>query len=96
MKKKIIILFLTCFICLFNISNIESQESGDVFVVVKDSHYNPVSWAYVSVGNMTCWSIGYGYYTATTRPGPHAVYVFGRLVCWIDVKPGFNWVYAYV
>ncbi len=94
MKKNMIILFITCFICILNISNIESQEFGSVFVVVKDRHYNPVSWAYVTVDNMTCWNIGHGYYTATTRPGPHCVRVSGR-VYWINVMPGFNWVYAY-
>ncbi len=94
MKKKMIILFITCSICLFNISDIGSQESGSVLVIVKDRHYNPVSWAYVSVENMTCWSIGYGYYTATTSPGPHLVFVSGR-VYWINVKPGYNLVHAY-
>ncbi len=95
MKKKNLILFITCFICLFFISDIGSMENGYVIVVVKDRFNEPISWAYVSVENMTCWPIGYGYYRGTTWPGWHPIFVWGK-VYWVDIKPGYNWVYAYL
>ncbi len=92
MKKKIIILFITCFICLFTVSDVGTMDIGFVFVAVKDRYYNPITWAYVSVDNMTCRSIGYGYYRGITWPGWHPVFVWGK-VYWVYVKPGS---YAYV
>ncbi len=95
MKKKMLILFITCFICLFAISDIGSMDSGYVYVTVKDRYYNPITWANVSVGKMTCWHVGSGYYRGVTWPGWRPVFVCGR-VYWIDVKPGYNVVKAYL
>ncbi len=95
MKKKMLILFITCFIGFFTASNIGSIESSHVIVVVKDRFNNPITWADVSVENMTCWHIGYGYYRGATWPGWHPVYVWGK-VYWVDLQPGYNWVYAYL
>ncbi len=53
MKKKIIIFFIACLICLFTISDIGSMESGYVYVVVRDRFYNPITYAYVSLDNIS-------------------------------------------
>ncbi len=96
MKKKMLILFISCFISILNISNIESQESAYVYVIVKDSrYYNPITWAYVSVENTMCNSIGFGYYRGVTCPGSHPVFVSGR-VEWVYLQPGYNWIYVYL
>ncbi len=95
MKKKMIILFITCFICLFAASDIGSVEYCHVYVVVKDRLYNPVSWAYVAIENTMCWSIGSGYYRGSTWKGSHPVFVSGRIY-WVNIQPGYNWIYVYL
>ncbi len=96
MKKKLMIIFICCFICLFVfISEVGCWGFGYVNVMVRDRYLNPISWAHVTVGNATCWNIGYGYYSTITSTGWHCVYVFGRAK-WVYVGAGYTWVYFYL
>ncbi len=97
MKKKMLILFITCFICLFVFtSNIGAWGYGTVYVVVRDRYYNYVdTWTYVYLDNREFYSLGNGFYRATTSLGWHCVNVAGKPY-WVDVKPDHNWVNAFI